>query len=183
MQLTPAKGPTNWKYAREAITESRRYGPEPIMNLILTDMEHRNPKLAEHVERICEAVVREAIETDEYFGRLVELTPDYWNERVYKPRINKFKACLEKLFDKLSHIRHLLEKDLTTGKRTGPRGRPKKHSEDTVKAAETLFNELQGEGKSVNECWFEVHKKLSFKSPVAAKQAVYRYNQQNKKRN
>jgi len=61
------------------------------------------------------------------------------------------------------------------------RGRPIEHSEDKVKAAETLFNELQGKGKSVNECWFEVHEKLSFKSPEAAKQAVYRFKQQNKK--
>jgi len=112
VQLSPAKGPTKWKYAREAITESRKYGPEPIMNLIITDMAYRNPKLAEQVERLCEAVVREAIETDEYFGRLVELTPDYWNERVYEPRIKKFKACLEKLFNKLGHIRRLLETEL-----------------------------------------------------------------------
>lgn len=62
-----------------------------------------------------------------------------------------------------------------------PIGRPKEHSDDKIKAAETLFNELQDEGKAVNECWFEVHKKLSFKSPEAAKQAVYRFNKQNKK--
>lgn len=66
------------------------------------------------------------------------------------------------------------------GKKKKPR-RPQKHSEDKIKAAQTLFDELQGEGKSVRECWFEVHKKLGFKSPEAAKQAVYRYNQQNKK--
>jgi len=61
------------------------------------------------------------------------------------------------------------------------RGRSKEHSEDKLKAAETLFNELQGNGKSVSESWFEVHEKLGFVSPEAAKQAVYRFKQQNKK--
>mgnify|MGYP001611786294 CR=1 FL=1 len=63
----------------------------------------------------------------------------------------------------------------------GKQGRPKQHSEDKVKAAETLCDELRSEGKSVNECWFEVHKKLGFRSPEAAKQAVYRFKKQNKK--
>ncbi len=113
-RLPPAKGPMNrkWKYAREKITENRKYESEPIMNLILTDMTYRNPKLAEQVERLCEAVVHEAIETDEYFGRLVELTPDYWNEREYEPRIKKFKACLRRLWGKLNHMGQLLENEL-----------------------------------------------------------------------
>ena len=59
------------------------------------------------------------------------------------------------------------------------RGRHKEHSDDKIKAAKTLFEELQGEGKSVSECWFDVHKKLGFKTPEAAKQAVYRFDKQN----
>ena len=68
-------------------------------------------------------------------------------------------------------------------KESKKRGRPKLHSEDKIKAAETLFNELQAEGKSVNECWLEVSIKLDFKTPEAAKQAVHRLMKQNKKQN
>lgn len=63
------------------------------------------------------------------------------------------------------------------------RGAPRKHSPDKLKAAETFFEALQVEGKSVNESWFEVYEKLGFESPEAAKQAVYRFKQQNKKHN
>ncbi len=69
------------------------------------------------------------------------------------------------------------------GAKRNKQGRPQKHLVDKLRAAGILFDELQGEGKSVNECWLEVHKKLGFISPEAAKQAVYRFKQQNKIQN
>jgi hypothetical protein len=63
------------------------------------------------------------------------------------------------------------------------RGAPRKHSPNTLRAAMTLFDALRAEGKPVNECWLEVHDKLGFVSPEAAKQAVHRFKQQNKIQN
>ena len=110
--LSQAVGPTEWSGMWETARDIGRYGPKPLMELIITDMTHRYSKYADQVERLCMEVLREATEADEYFGRLAELTPDYWNERNYDTPITKFRRCLKKLFDELNHIGQLLEKDL-----------------------------------------------------------------------
>jgi len=106
------------------------------MDLIITDMTHRYSKYADQVERLCMEVLREAIEADEYFGRLTELTPDYWNERNYVTPIKKFRMCLKKLFDELNHIGQLLEKDLVAEK---PAGKKQNHKTTIVAIIISLF--------------------------------------------
>jgi hypothetical protein len=112
---------------------------------------------------------------EQYVGAImwssIEHQHSGYNERTIQQALHGVKADL------------LKNCKLQEPKGRKPRGRPKEHSADKLKAAEKLFDELQSEGKSVDECWFEVHDRLGFKSPKAAKQAVYRFKQQNKKHN
>ena len=94
----------------------------------------------------------------------------------------KAQWLMEKIVSLADELKALFRPKLkqTAETKSKKRGRPEEHSEDKLKAAKTLFDELRLEDKSVNECWLEVSTKLGFKSPAAAKQAVYRLDKQNK---
>ena len=112
VQLSTAQVPAEWEGMWETARDIGRYGHKPLMELIIIDMTHHYPKYAGQVEQLCKNVLREATEADKYFGRLAELTPNYWNERNYETSITQFRMCFKKLFDELNHIGQLLEKDL-----------------------------------------------------------------------
>jgi len=105
---------------------------------------------------------------------------DIWDEYKNKGTYGEGKSDIESTFERVKANLLKLQTNIDQGEKK-KQGRPHKHSVDVLKAASKLFDELQEEGKSVNECWFEVHNKLNFDSPNAAKQAVYRFKKQNKK--
>jgi len=85
-----------------------------LMELIVTDLLHRNPQLGSDIQKLGHSVVRKAKEIDEKLRPLKKLP--YWNERNYTGPISEFRRYVKILFDKLNHIGQLLEKDLTSEK-------------------------------------------------------------------